>query len=93
MEKAAADLGICEVCGRGKIENWKFCDGCGWPTPLFHEAPAEVRGCSICGLNLNEAALYFSIARQGKAICADCVREMFPSRMPEKGITIQWQFK
>ena len=56
-------------------------------------AATGLRSCSICGLNLNEAALYFSIERHGKAICEDCVKEMFPSRMPANGITIQWQLK
>lgn len=56
-------------------------------------AAAELRKCSICGFSLGKAALHFSIERHRKEICADCVREMFPSRLPEYGITIQWQLK
>lgn len=53
---------------------------------------AEENCCAICGLNLDEEALYFSIEKQGKAICEDCVKQMFPSRMNDSGITLAWQF-
>ena len=56
-------------------------------------AAAGLKACSICGLSLENTALHFSIERHRKAICADCVRGMFPSMLPENGITIQWQLK
>jgi hypothetical protein len=45
--------------------------------------------CCVCGCALPETSLYFMIAEHEKAICKNCVSEMCPTYLSERGICLE----